>query len=334
MNNEIKKKLEQLQSDYTVVTGQPFRHFYCPILFRDDEKPLCKGHIINKAFKNSSRAWTIQREDVDNFYGSNFEADFETIQYAKSHSKEEIFMDKKLRKKIEPKISINDRQVDYFVTNGQIPEHFTPIEFKKGYQSIQVGLKISPGDFVSSVVGKWSIDIYKDIRIAALVSLIKAAYLTLFELLGYKYTLSAAGEYVGSQILGEFFRNNCNQKKAEVLQNAMPFFREFATMVRPALSVGIDFKGTITDRMLFVCRGSSGVPWAIIVLVKTGQLLHFIMLPTFEHHDNVPTFIDFLKNQNESISVTLCRYEQEDVSWSENKEATRLVWPKTGVLYP
>ena len=49
---------------------------------------------------------------------------------------------------------------------------------------------------------------------------------------------------------------------------------------------------------------------------------------------NMKRLIDFLKNQNESISVTLCRYDQEDAYWSENKDATRLVWPKTGVLYP
>ena len=334
MSDEIRKKLEQLRADYTETTGQPFIHFYCPILFRDEDVPLCKAHIINKAFNDSSRAWTIQREDVDNFYGSNFESDFEALQYPKSQSMAEIFMDKELHKKFDPKILIDDKQIDYFVTKDRIPVHFTPIEFKKDEQSIHVGLKISPDDFIASADGKWDIEISKDLRIAALVSLIKAAYLTLFDMLGYRYVLSAAGEYVGRQILGEFFRKNYGKRKSNVLQNAIPFFREFATMVRPILSCGINFQGTVTDRMVLVCWSSSGAPWAIIVFIKTGQLLHSVMLPIFDQVDMVPTFIDFLKNQNESISVAGYRYEQGEAHWKLNNEPTRFIWLKTGVFYP
>ncbi len=333
MSDEVRKKLEQLRADYTETAGQPFSHFYCPILFRDEDEPLCKAHIINKAFKGSSRAWTVQRKDVDNFYGSNFESDFETLQYAKSQSQAAIFMDKELHKKFDPKILIDDKQIDYFVTKDRIPEQFTPIEFKKDEHSILVGLKMSPNAFIASADGNWDIEISKDVRVAALVSIIKAAYLTLFDMLGYRYTLSAAGEYVGHQILGEFFRQNHGKKKSIVLQNARPFFREFATMVRPVLSCGFNFQGTITDRMLLVCWSSSGFPWAIIVFIKTAQLLHSVMLPNFDRVDTVPTFIDFLRNQNESISVAGCRHEQGEAHWKIDKEPTRLTWPKKGNFY-
>lgn len=81
MKDFVKSKLEKFRVNYTQITGQPFTHFFCPILFRDDNVPFSQAHIINYAFPNSSRSWTVQRSDVDNFYGSNFEADFISIQY-------------------------------------------------------------------------------------------------------------------------------------------------------------------------------------------------------------------------------------------------------------
>jgi len=54
------------------------------------------GHIINEAFHGSPKSWVVQRQDVDRFYGSRFEADFEVIQYAGKKSVREYFTDKKL----------------------------------------------------------------------------------------------------------------------------------------------------------------------------------------------------------------------------------------------
>jgi len=77
MNAVLKRKLDRLRSDYQAVTGSPFSHFYCPILYQDDNAELCEAHIVNKAFAESDRSSTVQRTDVDNFYGRCFEADFE-----------------------------------------------------------------------------------------------------------------------------------------------------------------------------------------------------------------------------------------------------------------
>jgi len=336
MSEKVKHKLEELRSDYTRIVGEPFNHFYCPVLFKDEDVPLCQAHIINKAFAGSSKAWTVQREDVDNFYGSNFEADFELLQYPKAQSKStaDIFMDKALHKKFDPKILLDGKEIDYFIEQGKVAQQLTPIEFEKDGQSIIVKLKIAPDAVIAATEGKWELDISKDIRIAALVSLIKAAHLTLFDILGYRYALSAAGEFVGRQILGKFYSQNRGKPKTNVLKNAVLFFREFAHMVRPVLSSGFDFQGTITDKMFLICWGSSGNAWAIIVFIRTGALLHAVMLPVYDRADMVSTYIGFLRNQSDSISVALCRYEQGQEHWKINKEPTRLEWPKTGILYP
>jgi len=334
MNEKVRRRRDQLWADYTKVVGHPFDFFYCPVLFRDENVPLCQGHIVNKVFGASSREWTVQRQDVDSFYGSNFEADFEMLQYDRNRTTDEIFMDKELRKKFDPKILLDGKQVAHFVAHGKIPEEFTKVEFEKDGQSIVVGLKIAPDLFDASADRKWEIDTSRDIRIAALVSLIKAAHLTLFEMLGYQYALSAAGEFVGRQILGQFLDQNRGKPKATVLENAFPHFREFAHMVRPVLSYDFDFQGTITDRMLLLCWGSSGFVWAKIVFVRTGKFLHAVILPVYDRAEMVPTYIDFLRNQSESISVTVCRYEPGEERWEAHKDPTHLTWPKRGILYP
>jgi hypothetical protein len=53
MNDFIRTKLEKLKADYFHVKEKPFSHFYCPILFRDEDQPLCRAHLINQAFKDS-----------------------------------------------------------------------------------------------------------------------------------------------------------------------------------------------------------------------------------------------------------------------------------------
>ena len=80
MQVAVAKKLERLGLDYEEVSGRPFDHFFCPILFRDEDVELCKGHIVGQVFGGRER-WTVQRKDVDNFYGTAFEADFAHIRF-------------------------------------------------------------------------------------------------------------------------------------------------------------------------------------------------------------------------------------------------------------
>jgi hypothetical protein len=80
MDENGRQELERLRGDYHRSTGRPFRWFYCPLLFRDDDVELCKGHVLNQGFVGATRATTVQRKDIDNFYGSFFESDFVLIQ--------------------------------------------------------------------------------------------------------------------------------------------------------------------------------------------------------------------------------------------------------------
>lgn len=71
MLNEPSERLSGLRGDYEAVTGAPFRHFFCPILYRDEDIELCEAHIVNGAFTDSPKATTIQRKDIDPAFGYN-----------------------------------------------------------------------------------------------------------------------------------------------------------------------------------------------------------------------------------------------------------------------
>ena len=187
MNKNIESRLAQLRADYSQLRGSPFSYFYCPILFKDEDVPLCEGHIINRAFPDSVRNWVVQRQDVDNFYGSIFESDFETLQYKGAQIAGSAIIDKELSKKFEPKILLDDKPVEYYVARENVPRQFTRLEFDNDGNVVQLAIKMHPEEFMEKLGQKWEISIEKDIRVSAVVSLIKSAHLTLFSLLGYNY---------------------------------------------------------------------------------------------------------------------------------------------------
>jgi len=331
MNENIQKtRLDALNADYTQIIGQPFSHFFCPVLFRDEDVPLCKAHIVNQAFPEAPLDWTIQRKDVDNFYGSIFESEFVVVQYS-NRTHDEIFADKKLSKLFKPQILVDNKSVDYFVTGTEVPTDFTRLQFDNNGRIIQLGLKMSSEDFAAAKEKKWEMAISKDVRVSALISLIKAAHLTLFKILGYRYVFSAGGHFVGRHILGDFFLQNCGKPKPEVLANAHPFFQEFAHMARPIDSSEVNFQGTISDNQLLLCQKYGGIAWAVIVFVKTAHIANAVLLPFFDQPDSVVKFFNFLKDDNETIDVALMRFEQGHF---ELTRTTKIIWPKNGILYP
>jgi hypothetical protein len=125
MNSKLIAKLRDLQLDFKEVQGRPFNHFFCPVLYSDDNVSLCKAHLINKAFHDTPRTWTVQRADIDHFYGSHFESDFLLIQDRHEHSIDEILVDRVLSKRFNAQILIDNEPVDHFIAPAVFPETFT-----------------------------------------------------------------------------------------------------------------------------------------------------------------------------------------------------------------
>lgn len=324
MNQATKRKLVALRADYEAVAGHPFEHFHCPILWRDEDVALCRAHIINSAFRESDRCWTIQRKDVDSFYGAMFESDFVTIQERGKHGPVDVFTNKELARRLRPKLVVDGKEIDHYLAEGPVPSNFSELVVEGGQEPIRFALKLEPSETLAALDGNWEIHIEKDVRVAALASLLKAAHLTLFDLLGYQYGLSAGGHFLGRTILGDFFLANVNTPKTRVLENAQKHFGEFVNMVRPIMSAPTGLKGTLTDRLMYVCASSEG-PWALLVIIKTGDLLHAVLVPLFEEAESAATFLRFLEKPFPHMEAKLALLKQDH--WEVSKSPKRFTWP-------
>ena len=331
MGDALNDRLRALREDYARTVGEPFEHFYCPLLFRDEDVELCAGHVVSQAFSGASRAWTVQRKDIDNFYGSLFESEFELLQEAPRLSAATILSDSKLSRAVSLKFFLDGEEVGYYTPQGSVPPHFTPVTLHDKGEVVPVAFKMAKEEMIASAERSWQVDYRKDVRLAAFVSLIKAAHLTLFELLGYQYVITASGYFLGHDVLGRFFLENREKPRRDALASAEAFFREFQHMARPVVGwKELDgFRGSITDRSFIACEGSSGRVWGLIVVVNTGQSIYGVMVPG--EAQSAPVFMEFLRNETETISGLLCRFE--DDQWTAST-AIKMKWPKTGVLLP
>lgn len=327
MNRELEKELNRLRSDYLSVDRAGFEHFYCPILFRDDKVELCKAHIINQATSKSDRAWTVQRKDVDGFYGSRFEADFLAAQRLDDHTDDAILTSPSLRREFRPKLLADGKEIDFYLTDGELPSHFTPL-FVESNPTALIGLKLNSDEALELENAHWRVRIVKDFRVSSLAVLIKASYLTMFKLFGYRYALSAAGHFIGRQILGDFFESNSKLDKKQVLENAKRHFKSHMNMIRPVVHSDFDMQGTVSDRKVLICWSSSGFPWATVIFVRFGETMHSVLLPVTDHPDSFAVFQDFLENRNEEIAIRLGQHDGE--RWNISRESLRIRWPKSG----
>jgi hypothetical protein len=293
-------------------------------VFRDEDVDLCRAHLVNRAFPESNRSWTVQRTDVDNFYGRIFEGDFVDVQYHGEPSPDQIIVDPDLSKKLRPQILLGDEVVPHFMAHDPVPDHFTEAIVGGPCGAIRLGLKIHPNDAAAAIGKGCQIVIEKDIRLPALVSLLKAAHLTLFEMLGYRYALSAGGFFLGRTVLGDFFLQNRGRSKADILTNAASHFREFANMVRPVSSPATTVQDTATDRFLFVCEAQT--PWAFIVFIRTSDLVHAVLVPVFEAPSAPARFVSFLRGEGGPIQAKRCRFDDDKFQAAKNAET--LIWPK------
>lgn len=323
----LEKKLEELRVDFASLTGVPFKHFFCPILLVDDDTALCKGHVVSQAFPDSTRRWTVQRKDVDNFYGSHFEADFTALLYKEGGTPASVLFDKKLSRSFDVTITVDGEPVDHYFAKGDIPGHFTRFElYKDDGGSVLLGLKMDPETTFEKADLQWETWVSKDFRVPALVSLIKAGYLTLFSMLGYRYALSAGGLLVGHHVLGQFFKRNVEKPKQAVLDESREFFGPYVHMVRPVTKTKLQLAGTAADGSMFLCTSFSGEPWATVVFIKTSRQLHAVLLPLTESEAAYRTFVSFLRNDETTLRANFLKFERDH--WTANPKPVTLEWPK------
>jgi hypothetical protein len=331
----IESQLKALREDYANVTGIPFEHFYCPILFEDAPAPLCMGHIVNESCPNSFRGRVVQRADVDNFFGSLAEADFTSLIQAQSMHRNDVLYHPTLSKKLRPKITVDGKEWKHYQDRGpKAPDHSRLAVQIGGGEPMRWVLRKSPEDVNAALKRDWKLVIEMDCRVSALISLIKAAHLSLFRLLGYSYVLSGGGIEVGNGILGRFYRAHRDRQPSEAKAQALAYFRDYVNMVRPIEGfTGERPRGTVEDSTAKACFTSSGRPFALVVCVRTSQQLHAVMMPVLDHADGAAAYMDFMRNDNTSVRLHGCAFDAEARRWLIESEPTEVVWPKNGATF-
>lgn len=334
MNFKLRSCLASLKVDYASIVGAPFEHFFCPFLFRDEDVTLCKGHVLNQAFGVGKGKWTVQREDVESFFGSRFESDFTKLRYREALATEDVLGDQRLRRELRPRVYTDEREIDHFIPQGDVPDHFTTLRSTENGLPSELGLKVHPGEVEEAIEADWRIEVELDLRVGSLVSLLKAAHLTKFLLFGYSYVFSPSGELLGQHLLGRLFRQCKTASRRLAQEYAKEELADYVNMVRPLLKTELNLRGTVLDRQVLVAWSASGFPWATIVIVPAGTTLHGVMMPVGDGVEGIKTWYDFMMNDNESITVKLARHvpDIEEAHWQLSKATWRIQWPKGTTL--
>ncbi len=320
-------KLAELNADFEVVTGRPFQHFYRPVLYHDDDVELCQAHLMNQAFPDACRRWTVQRKDVDNFFGSMFESAFVALRHRGRPRTPDLLVDKIAAQG--PKVFLDGRPVEHYVSKGPVPSQFSPFIVDGPDGPARLAVKMEPDATLAAADGKWEIRIDRDLRLPAVVSLLKSAHLTLFEMLGYHYALSAGGAFLGRTVLGDFFSQHNVGPRSELMQHAHRHFAEFTHMVRPVVAGLEEAKGTAADRRLFICMRGTQIRWAFLVIVRAEDAVHCVLVPTFESPVAVDVFLKFIRNRDEPVEARFAKFDGD--RWLVSTATTSLFWLKENV---
>jgi hypothetical protein len=204
-------KLQAHIADYNRLTRRNTDRFVCPITEHHcDPSELMNGHILNESIRFASKGTVIQWKKVDNFYGTRVEASLVEFLNIAEKTAVELLSDQ-CRVNVE------------FPDGSQMPAFRAGIAAAERYPGITLS---ADGDFVNQFFAKtekddprlvpgrmavtWSIPYNLPHHTAALL---KSAFLTLFNMMGYKYVFSPHGRFVQTS-LANYFENDASREDA------------------------------------------------------------------------------------------------------------------------
>lgn len=301
--------LERLASQYESLTGHRPNLFICPMTGNDVNclDDIINGHVVNQSIPNSSNVTVPQRKDIDSFYGTHFEAAFTGVMLGATTGILPFF--ERTNSGRPPVILSETGHLSYHLTTkeGRIngkrsfgPEH-TPATLVSADGSNRVPIAIHTDKCNSDYLKQCSEITFRhstDARLETFVSIFKAAYLTMFHLLGYHYVLGEAGTCIGPNLLGASFQNYRNLDRQAIHRCAYTHFDAYGPCVtRMDLpesytngcsvdSKRFDVVYTSTDNINFT-------PVAYLVYIKANATSFGVLLPCGGIPESVDKFIHF-----------------------------------------
>ena len=211
-------ELSRLKFNYQSVTGKGCPSFYCPILNECGEGTgLIDGHILPQGIRSASRATVIQRADVDNPFGV-IEADLCKFINKPLFDLEELYRRSK-------RLTVTGKTgtpMSAFFASPKSSPPYPMIALSKGGETITSPYIKTTKEKMEEFRGE--VDVEGELvfsQSALAVSLIKSAHLALFKLMGYRWVLDPAGQYVGSA-LANLARNRMNRDGVKGLSDELP----------------------------------------------------------------------------------------------------------------
>jgi hypothetical protein len=322
-------RLEQLRTDYARATGKPFEHFFCPILLNDESVELCDGHIVPEAF---GKLTIPQRKDVDNFYGTAAEADVIGFMQDKGTDVLANWHTPSIQQRFQPRIESADGELigHYFplTEDHEVPGQTTAELRDPEGKKIRTLVLKKPAHEVIALAGQdLQLVFEKNFMPAFTAAVLKAAHLSMFDMVGYDHVLSPGGRYL-ADVLGRFFIENKDSKnKREAVNN---YFTRFTRMIFPMQGDGAKaFAGTVNDKRGIFCMGMNGRPFAIGCIVKMIDTFCALLPP--DSADAIGTYQSFLKEPPPSIALREYIYcpgsETEQSHWDISAEDYRVEVP-------
>jgi hypothetical protein len=160
---------------------------------------------------------------------------------------------------------------------------------------------------------------------------VKAAYLTLFRLLGYSYAVSPEGRRIGQHMLGKFYREygggNGRKKIQKAKKEAPAFFQPYVNIMRPIDRFdGRQPVGTVEDQLGNACMTPSGKIFGLIVFVRTNIFFCAVLMPFYEEAEGKAAYNEFLQNECPTLLVRECKFE--DMRLQIGTQSKESLWPK------
>jgi hypothetical protein len=215
--NEEQRRI--FNEDYTRLTRKPVARFVCPITLRDAaDAKLCDGHILNEGIQTAARKSVVQWGDIDHYYGQTVEP--ELIAYLNTPV---ASPDSLMRKGKDLTVTLpSGEKLGAFITDRPGAEAKFP----------RIDLVNAAGETISSPylrTNKLDPKLQKGLKVEWLMgftnsalagAILKSAYLALWSILGYRYTLMAAGNHL-REPLAKFFNDRATK------ENAFEYFGKF-----------------------------------------------------------------------------------------------------------
>lgn len=313
--NDLEQRIEQYRADYTSVMGKPFDNFFCPILMRDEQTEMCRGHVVAEAF-GTCNAWVPQRKDVDNFYGSAVEADLVTVVEDRGKNPFSIWLDPEMRKRHRPRLEYNGQPWGHYFPKGDSPkvQGQTPVLLEGPDGSThKIVVKVDADVLMGADDAKVNLIIERDFRPPVTASMLKAAYLTMFLIFGYDHVFRSSGLFLAS-ILRDFyeqFKPPTRIAKEDVEDYFLPYSRMISPLVVADKTL---LQGSIVDRRFIACVSMSKENFALGVIVKAKDDMFCVFLPTDQ---GINTYFSFLNEPPPSIAGRITQYCEADAEGAD-----------------